>query len=81
MCAKQCLREAEKEFGINYRKLARYVKRRNPSACTFECGTPGKILSENIENDLVEYTSGWSACKNKNSNKYQWLVCLQKQVF
>ena len=25
-------------------------------------GTPGKIFSENIEIDLVEYASGWSAC-------------------
>ena len=49
------LREAEKEFGINYRTVGSYFKRHSRGTSAFGYGTPGKILPESIKNDLVQY--------------------------
>ena len=50
------LREAEKKFGISYQKLSRYLKvKKAKRNFAVRYGMPGKILPENLEENLTDY--------------------------
>ena len=50
------LRQAQEQFGVNYRTLSRYIKARqtNPANTSFGYARPGKALKDNLE-DLAKY--------------------------
>ena len=49
------LREAQEQFGVNYRTLSRYIKARqtNPANTSIAYSMPGKALPDNFE-DLAK---------------------------